>query len=56
VRGSIPTTITLFLTSSKKYGRVIASWKFSSVNGAGIHFGVRLRMSWPGLNAVATIQ
>ena len=51
-----PTTTTLFLTSSMKNGRAIASWKFWSVKGAGIHFGVRLSMSRPGLKAVATIQ
>ena len=56
-RASItPTTSRLFLTSSRKKGRAMASWKFCSVKGAGNHFGTRVRMSRPGLKAVATIQ
>ena len=51
-----PTTTRLLVTPLTKKGRAIASWKFCRVNGDGIHLGVRLRMSRPGLKAVAIIQ
>jgi len=51
-----PTTTRLLVTPLRKKGRAIASWKFCSVNGEGIHLGVMVRMSRPGLKAVAIIQ
>jgi len=50
------TTITLFLTVSQKYGRAIASRKWSRVGEAGNQVGVTLSISSAGLKAVVTIQ
>ena len=50
------TMMRLFLTSSQKYGRAIASVKWTSVGCSGIHVGVRPLISSSGLNAVVTIQ
>src|SRR5690348_8019990 len=53
---TVPTTMRLFFASVQKYGVWIASWKCSSVGCSGIHVGLSLRMSLPGLNAVEIIQ
>src|SRR5262245_48212476 len=50
------TTKRLFFTVSQKYGRAIASRKWSSVGDVENHVGVRLLISSSGLNAVETIQ
>ena len=50
------TTIRLFFTVSQKYGRAIASRKWSSVGELGNHVGVMPLISSSGLNAVVTIQ
>ena len=48
--------IRLFLTSVQKYGRWIASVKWSSVGCSGNQVGVRLTIWSFGLNAVEIIQ
>src|SRR5262249_15263854 len=53
---TVSTTIRLVRTLVQKNGRETASAKLASVNGAGTSLGSKLRMSRPGLNAVATIQ
>ena len=55
-RTATTTTMTLFLTVSQKYGRAIASRKWSKVGEDGNQVGVMLLISSVGLNAVVTIQ